>query len=218
MAGAPVPRQFEQIDLPDEVRLSVGARILERVAHAGLRAEVDDAVELGSVKRFAERAGIGEIDPFESERAAVFARQQVDPGLLEFRVVVGVKIVDPDDSVSAGEQGARDGKPDEARGAGDDDGHGERIAMLLTGGEGKIPVATNNSPPRWVGMQVPANDSAHPLARRFAIFIEREGFPCVGAKAAVNRGGMRDLVIGLTACSAPQSNNGSFKPIQWQVD
>ncbi|MEO8176292.1 MAG: urea carboxylase-associated family protein [Sphingomicrobium sp.] len=27
-----------------------------------------------------------------------------------------------------------------------------------------------------------------------------------------------DLVIGLTACSALQSNNGSFKPIQWQVD
>lgn len=27
-----------------------------------------------------------------------------------------------------------------------------------------------------------------------------------------------DLVIGLTACSAPQSNNGSFKPIAWQVD
>ena len=27
-----------------------------------------------------------------------------------------------------------------------------------------------------------------------------------------------DLIIGLTACSAPQSNNGSFKPIHWQVD
>ena len=26
-----------------------------------------------------------------------------------------------------------------------------------------------------------------------------------------------DLVIGLTACSALQSNNGSFKPIHWQV-
>ena len=27
-----------------------------------------------------------------------------------------------------------------------------------------------------------------------------------------------DLVIGLTACSALQSNNGSFKPIHWTVD
>lgn len=27
-----------------------------------------------------------------------------------------------------------------------------------------------------------------------------------------------DLIIGLTACSAPQSNNGSFKPIQYRVE
>ena len=27
-----------------------------------------------------------------------------------------------------------------------------------------------------------------------------------------------ELVIGLTACSALQSNNGSFKPIHWQID
>ena len=27
-----------------------------------------------------------------------------------------------------------------------------------------------------------------------------------------------DLVIGLTACSAPQSNNGSFKPIHYAID
>jgi uncharacterized protein YcgI (DUF1989 family) len=27
-----------------------------------------------------------------------------------------------------------------------------------------------------------------------------------------------DLIIGLTACSALQSNNGSFKPIHWQVN
>ena len=27
-----------------------------------------------------------------------------------------------------------------------------------------------------------------------------------------------DLIIGLTACSALQSNNGSFKPIRWRID
>src|SRR5690606_41835549 len=26
-----------------------------------------------------------------------------------------------------------------------------------------------------------------------------------------------DLIIGLTACSAPQSNNGSFKPIEYEI-
>ena len=29
---------------------------------------------------------------------------------------------------------------------------------------------------------------------------------------------MRDLVIGLTACSAPDSNGGTFKPIHYQVE
>jgi uncharacterized protein len=28
----------------------------------------------------------------------------------------------------------------------------------------------------------------------------------------------RDLIVGLTACSAPASNGGSFKPIHWRVD
>ena len=27
-----------------------------------------------------------------------------------------------------------------------------------------------------------------------------------------------DLIVGLTACSALQSNNGSFKPIHWRID
>jgi uncharacterized protein YcgI (DUF1989 family) len=27
-----------------------------------------------------------------------------------------------------------------------------------------------------------------------------------------------DLVVGLTACSAPQSNNGAFKPIHYRID
>ena len=28
---------------------------------------------------------------------------------------------------------------------------------------------------------------------------------------------LMDLIVGLTACSAPQSNNGSFKPIEYEV-
>lgn len=38
------------------------------------------------------------------------------------------------------------------------------------------------------------DDRAHPLARRFADFIGAAGFPCVGAKAALNRKGMRFVV------------------------
>ena len=37
-------------------------------------------------------------------------------------------------------------------------------------------------------------DQGHPLAKRFATFISRSEFPCVGAKAALNRDGMRFVV------------------------
>ena len=42
-------------------------------------------------------------------------------------------------------------------------------------------------------LKVP-DDAGHPLARRLAQFIEAADFPCVGAKAALNRDGMRFVV------------------------
>ena len=38
------------------------------------------------------------------------------------------------------------------------------------------------------------DDRHHALAEEFLQFIDAPGFPCVGAKAAVNRGGMRFVV------------------------
>ncbi|MEO6434022.1 MAG: guanitoxin biosynthesis heme-dependent pre-guanitoxin N-hydroxylase GntA [Sphingomicrobium sp.] len=43
-------------------------------------------------------------------------------------------------------------------------------------------------------MLIQADDSAHPLATQFCDFVARRDFPCVGAKAALNRGGIRFVV------------------------
>lgn len=43
-------------------------------------------------------------------------------------------------------------------------------------------------------MLTPSNDIDHPLAERFAAFIGDAGFPCVGAKAALNRDGIQFVV------------------------
>lgn len=43
-------------------------------------------------------------------------------------------------------------------------------------------------------MLKPSNDREHPLAMRFADFVRGQGFPCVGAKAALQKGGMRFVV------------------------
>ena len=39
-----------------------------------------------------------------------------------------------------------------------------------------------------------SNDISHALVRRFRQFVDDADFPCVGAKAALNRGGMRFVV------------------------
>lgn len=43
-------------------------------------------------------------------------------------------------------------------------------------------------------MLQPANDVDHPLACEFQAFVGDSAFPCVGAKAALNRNGMRFVV------------------------
>ena len=43
-------------------------------------------------------------------------------------------------------------------------------------------------------MLIAADDRAHPLAERFVDYISDTAFPCVGAKAALNRGGMQFVV------------------------
>lgn len=40
----------------------------------------------------------------------------------------------------------------------------------------------------------PSDDRAHPLATQFCDFVGRADFPCLGAKAAMNRGGIRFVV------------------------
>ena len=80
--------------MTDEVRLDVGARVLEAVADAGLRAEMDDPVDVDAVGERLQRGGVGEVDPLEAEAVAELARETVEPRLLERRIVIIVEIVD----------------------------------------------------------------------------------------------------------------------------
>ena len=116
--------ELEHVAVADEVRLHIGLRVLDAVANARLRAEMDDAFELDAVRKALERFGIGEIDPLEAEAVAELARQIVEPRLLERRIVIIVEIVDSDDVVAALEQCARGRSADEARGSCDENSHG----------------------------------------------------------------------------------------------
>ncbi len=67
MAHLARPRQFEHVQVPDQIGLGIGVRVLERIAHAGLRAEVNDAGEVDIGERLAEAIGVTEIDVAEIE-------------------------------------------------------------------------------------------------------------------------------------------------------
>ena len=49
MARAAMAGQLEHVEMADQVGLDVGVRILDRIAHPGLGAEMDDPVELSRV-------------------------------------------------------------------------------------------------------------------------------------------------------------------------
>ena len=71
MADAAMAGELEHVEMAGEVGRDIGARIVDRIADPGLRAEMDDAVELGAAERRVERLVIREIDLREAECAAV---------------------------------------------------------------------------------------------------------------------------------------------------
>ena len=68
MLDAVVPAALEDVEEADEVAVDVGVRVGQRVAHAGLRGQVDHA--LGALARETARAiavAVGQVDPHEAE-------------------------------------------------------------------------------------------------------------------------------------------------------
>jgi hypothetical protein len=101
--------------MPDQVRLHICQRVFDAVTNAGLRAEVDDPVEIRFARKFRQRPGIRKIDLLEAEAVVEPAGQPLQPGFLQRRVVIVVEIVDPDDLLAALEQSAGGRRPDGSR-------------------------------------------------------------------------------------------------------
>ena len=102
MLDAVAAAAFEDMAEADEVGIEIGLRILDREAHAGLGAEMDDALETALGEEPGHAVAVGEVELFEAE--AVMAVEAGEPGLLQSGIVVIVEIVDADDLVAAFEQ------------------------------------------------------------------------------------------------------------------
>ena len=75
----------------------VGLGIDERIAHAGLRGEMDDAREAAVREQLRRRARVGQVEAFEPESRQPFEAR--DARLLQRDVVIGIEIVDARDGV-----------------------------------------------------------------------------------------------------------------------
>src|ERR671912_2685507 len=65
--------ELQQVAVADEIRLEVGAGVLEAVADACLGAQVNDTIEVRRAAESFQRASIREIDPLETEPIAEVA-------------------------------------------------------------------------------------------------------------------------------------------------
>ena len=98
--------------------------MLQRMAHPGLRGEVDHLAGAGAFEHRRHRRRVGQVDAVEFE--VLVGPQSRQARLFQGRVVVVVEVVDPDHPMALGQQALADMHADEAGGAGDQDsgGHG----------------------------------------------------------------------------------------------
>ncbi len=106
------PAAFEDVKRARQVAVGVRVRVLDRVAHARLRREVDDPLDVALCKEVFHARAVGQVEFLEAE-SVLFAKP-CEPGLLQRRIVVGIQVVEADDLVAAREQESGDVVADEA--------------------------------------------------------------------------------------------------------
>ena len=118
MLAAIVPAAFQHIEEALHVGIDIGVRIVQRMAHAGLRREMDDMREFVLGEQLRGAVAIGKIVPDEAEMVRFF--ELGDARFFQLRIVIRRHAVDADDVAAFGEQTPRDMRADKARRAGDE--------------------------------------------------------------------------------------------------
>ena len=112
---------FEHVQEARDIGVDISVRMVERVADAGLRGEMNDALGLLRGEDRLDHLLLGEVGLDEMESVA--ALEPREARLFERDIVIGAHIVEPDDLVAAVEQPGRRVEADEAGGAGNQNAH-----------------------------------------------------------------------------------------------
>jgi hypothetical protein len=117
MPDAMMPAALQDVEKTLHVGRHVGVRILQRVAHARLRREVDDRAEARPAEQRFHLPEIRDVHVDEPELRVLQPRQA---RFLEADIVVVVQVVDADHGLALGEEPQRRVHADEACRAGDE--------------------------------------------------------------------------------------------------
>ena len=85
--------QFKHIEMPDKVRLNIGSRIFERVAHASLCAEMNDSIKFYMLHRSIKGDVISEI---ELDKAKAITKSRFQRGnsiAFQRHLIIIVKVI-----------------------------------------------------------------------------------------------------------------------------
>ena len=112
---------FQDIHEADQVGIHVGMGILQRIAHPGLRRQIDHPLGLVLGKNLGQRRPIFQTGPKVGK--AGMRLQPGQPRLFQGHVVIIVEVVVADDLIAALQQPQRQGRADKACAAGNQDFH-----------------------------------------------------------------------------------------------
>src|SRR3954451_10456786 len=108
-----MPASFQHIEKAFEIALGISVRMVDRIADAGLRGEMDNSREAVFCPQPVHRFTIGKIDLFE--RKPWLALQDFQAGLFQRRIVIAVEVIQPEHRAALGQQPADDMEADETR-------------------------------------------------------------------------------------------------------
>src|SRR5882672_3625539 len=96
---------LEDVERAEYIAGNIAVRILERVAHAGLGAEVHDALEFLAREELGHARLVGEVELHETKAALAVQLRQARA--LERDVVVVIEVIQSDDLIAARQQAPR---------------------------------------------------------------------------------------------------------------
>ena len=116
MFNALMPAALEHMQEARNIRADISVRMVQRIADARLRSEVNDPLRLLLGEGRLDDSPVGEVGPYETK--ALPPLKLGKPGLFQRHIIIRVEVVEPDHVVPAIKQASRRVIANKAGGAG----------------------------------------------------------------------------------------------------